>query len=96
MEIIAIDFYLMSNSYEQFLWAMESKVSNQSNKTNHKTENKPKLKESNDPMDLIRMQTEVGLFESMAQSKTLTIIVILAIMFFGGFFFFLYKMAGAA
>ncbi|WP_147302222.1 hypothetical protein [Thalassotalea euphylliae] len=71
-------------------------MSNQPNKIDHKTEHKPKLKESNDPMDLIRMQTEVGLFESMVQSKTLTVVVILAIVLFGGFFLFLYKMAGAA
>ena len=74
-----------------------SKMNKQSdNSTDNSLDKRPKLKESNDPMDLIRMQTEVGLFESMAQSKTLTIIVILAVVFFGGFFFFLYKMAGAA
>ena len=56
---------------------------------------KPKLKESNDNMDLFRMQTEVALLDSMSRSKTLTIMVILGIIAFGGFFYFLYKMAVA-
>lgn len=39
------------------------------------------------------MQTEVGLIESMLQSKTLTIVVIVALTLIGGFFIFLSKMA---
>lgn len=39
------------------------------------------------------MQTEVGLIESMLQSKTLTIVVIVALTLIGGFFIFLSEMA---
>lgn len=56
---------------------------------------RPALRESTDKLDLIRMQTEVGLIDSMLRSKTLTSIVIVGILFFSGFFYFLYKMAGA-
>lgn len=55
--------------------------------------NKPKLKESNDPLDLVRMQTEVALLDSMSKSKTLTAMVIIGTLAFSGFFYFLYKMA---
>ncbi|REL27251.1 hypothetical protein DXX93_12195 [Thalassotalea euphylliae] len=82
---------------------MSKQAHNQQKKAAHKSDlkpeckgGKPRLKESNDPMDLIRMQTEFALFESMLQSKTLTILVILAVVLFGSFFLFLYKMAGAA
>jgi hypothetical protein len=56
---------------------------------------KPTLKESTDKFDLIRMQTEFGLIDSMLRSKTLTSIVVVGILLFTGFFYFLYKMAGA-
>lgn len=36
-----------------------------------------------------------GLFESMKQSKTLTVMVIVGVVSFSAFIFFLYKMAGA-
>ena len=55
--------------------------------------NKPKLKESNDPLDLVRMQTEVALLDSMSKSKTLTAMVIIGTLAFSGFFYFLYKMS---
>lgn len=56
---------------------------------------KPTLKETTDKLDLIRMQTEVGLMDSMLRSKTLTSIVVGGILFFSAFFYFLYKVAGA-
>lgn len=43
--------------------------------------------------ELIKMQTEVGLIESMSQSKTLTVVVIVAVVLIGGLFIFLSKMA---
>jgi len=52
--------------------------------------NKPQLKESDDNMDLIRMQTEVALIDSMTKSKTLTIIVLVGIASFAGFAYFLF------
>lgn len=55
--------------------------------------NKPKLKESNDIMDLIRMQTEFALLESMTKSKTLTVMVIVGLICLVGLYYFLYKMA---
>lgn len=54
---------------------------------------KPKINETVEPKDLIKMQTEVGLLESMFQSKTLTAIVVIVITLFGGFFLFLSKVA---
>lgn len=56
--------------------------------------NNPRIKEGVEPKDLIKMQTEVGLIESMFQSKTLTAIVIITIILLGGFFMFLSKVAG--
>ena len=56
--------------------------------------NNPRIKEDVEPKDLIKMQTEVGIIESMLQSKTLTAIVIIAIILLGGFFMFLSKVTG--
>ena len=56
--------------------------------------NNPRIKEDVEPKGLIKMQTEVGLIESMLQSKTLTAIVIIAIILLGGFFMFLSKVTG--
>ena len=56
--------------------------------------NNRRIKEGVEPKDLIKMQTEVGLIESMSQSKTLTAIVIIATILLGGFFIFLSKVAG--
>lgn len=56
--------------------------------------NNPRIKEGVEPKDLIKMQTEVGLIESMFQSKTLTAIVIIAIILLSGFFMFLSKVTG--
>ena len=56
--------------------------------------NNPRIKEDVEPKDLIKMQTEVGLIESMLQSKTLTAIVIISIILLGGFFMFLSKVTG--
>ncbi|WP_240920226.1 hypothetical protein [Pseudoalteromonas sp. SA25] len=56
--------------------------------------NNPRIKKGIEPTDLIKMQTEVGLIESMFQSKTLTAIVIIAIILLGGFFMFLSKVTG--
>ncbi|WP_085297585.1 hypothetical protein [Cognaticolwellia mytili] len=55
---------------------------------------KPQLKESDDNLDLLRMQTEVALIDSMTKSKTLTIMVIVSVLAFSGFAYFLYRMAG--
>ncbi|MCK8043840.1 hypothetical protein MSG37_03005 [Shewanella sp. 1CM18E] len=44
--------------------------------------------------DLFAMQTEVALLQSMARSKTLTIMVVVGVLGFAGFILFLYKMAG--
>ena len=60
---------------------------------NNETSN-PRIKEDIEPKDLIKMQTEIGLIESMLQSKTLTAIVIIAIILLGGFFMFLSKVTG--
>ncbi|MEJ2912379.1 hypothetical protein [Pseudoalteromonas sp. C12FD-1] len=56
--------------------------------------NNPSIQEGVEPKDLIKIQTEVGLIESMFQSKTLTAIVIIAIILLGGFFMFLSKVTG--
>lgn len=56
--------------------------------------NNRRIKEGVEPKDLIKMQTEVGLIESMSQSKTLTAIVIIATILLVGFFIFLSKVAG--
>lgn len=55
--------------------------------------NKPRLKESKDVKDLVKMQAEVALAESMLRSKTLTIMVVVGITIFAGFGYFLVKMA---
>jgi len=59
-----------------------------------KQSGKPQLKESNDKLDLIWMQTEVALVDSMTKSKTLTIMVVVGVLAFFGFAYFLYKMIG--
>lgn len=51
-----------------------------------KKHNKPRLNESSDAADLVKMQTEVALVESMAQSKALTIMLIVGLSGFAGFF----------
>ena len=53
--------------------------------------NKPQLKESDDNMDFVRMQTEVALIDSMTQSKTLTVIVLVGVSSFAGFVYFLFS-----
>ncbi|WP_406667808.1 hypothetical protein [Gallaecimonas sp. GXIMD1310] len=55
--------------------------------------NKPKLKESNDPLDLLRMQTEFALLSSIFKSKTLAVMAIVGVLAFSGFGYFLFKMA---
>ena len=65
-----------------------------------KQESKPKAKNtamnsvSSGLTDLFAMQTEVALLQSMARSKTLTIMVVVGALCFAGFILFLYKMAG--
>ena len=61
----------------------------------HKNSTKPRLKESTDKLDLLRMQPEVALVSSMLKSKTLTTFVIIGVLGFATFFYFLYNMAGA-
>lgn len=56
---------------------------------------KRKLKESSGFSDLIKMQTEFALIESMLKSKTLTIMATVGTLLFSAFLFFLFKMAGA-
>lgn len=61
----------------------------------HKKNTKPRLEESTDKLDLLRMQPEVALVSSMLKSKTLTAFVIIGVLGFATFFYFLYNMAGA-
>ena len=56
--------------------------------------NKPKLAEDDELKELFRMQTGVGLVESMLLSKTLAAMVITGLLLFGGFFLFLFEIAG--
>ena len=58
-----------------------------------RTTNQSRLKESNDPMDFMRMQTEYALFKSMMKSKTLTLLVVVSTLLFVGFGTFLFNMA---
>ena len=44
--------------------------------------------------DLVNMQTEVGLFASMRESKTLTALVVIACIIIAVFFYFLSKATG--
>lgn len=54
--------------------------------------NKTPIKKTFTPVEeLIEMQTEVGLVDSMRQSKTLTIMVILGITSFAAFMYFLFN-----
>ena len=59
-----------------------------------KQDSKPQLKDPSSISDLFRIQTEVGLLESMSRSKALTILVIAGVLLFSGFFYFLFKMGG--
>jgi len=56
---------------------------------------RPQLRQSSGLRDLVKMQPEVALFESMLKSKTLTIMVGVMLSSFLGFLYFLSKMAGA-
>ncbi len=49
---------------------------------------KPQLRESSSLKDLVKMQPEVALFESMLKSKTLTIVVGVMRSSFLGFLYF--------
>ena len=51
---------------------------------------KTQFQEANDNIDLIRMQTEVELIESMTKSNTVTIMIIVAIVSFASFASFVY------
>jgi len=55
---------------------------------------KSREKESSANSDLVKMQTEIALFESMTKSKTLTIMVVAGAVLFSGFLYLLYTMAG--
>jgi hypothetical protein len=57
--------------------------------------NKRALKESFEPLDLLRMQTEFALLKSMTQSKTLTAMVIIGVTAYSGFIYWVVKMASA-
>jgi len=52
---------------------------------------KPQLRESSSLKDLVKMQPEVALFESMLKSKTLTIMVGVMLSSFLGFLYFYLK-----
>jgi hypothetical protein len=56
---------------------------------------KPQLRESSSLKDLVKMQPEVALFESMSKSKTLTVMVIVSISSFLLFLYFLFNTAVA-
>jgi hypothetical protein len=57
--------------------------------------NKSALKESFEPLDLLRMQPEVALLESMSQSKTLTAMIVIGAITYSGFIYWVVKMASA-
>ncbi|GEA12498.1 hypothetical protein [Alteromonas sp. KUL49] len=57
--------------------------------------NKQKISKSMKASDLIEMQTEVALAQSMAKSKTLTIMVAIAVLCIGTLSYFLFKSIGA-
>lgn len=57
----------------------------------HKTMNT----QSEDLHELIKMQTEFALIESMLRSKTLSAMVLVGVVLFAAFGYFLYRMAGA-
>lgn len=50
---------------------------------------------SEDQLELIKMQTEFALIESMLRSKTLSAMVLVGVVSFAAFGYFLYRMAGA-
>ena len=52
---------------------------------------KPQLRESSSLKDLVKMQPEVALFESMLKSKTLTIMVGVMLSSFLGFLYFMHN-----
>lgn len=50
---------------------------------------------SKDLHELVNMQIEFALIESMLRSKTLSAMVLVGVALFAGFGYFLYRMAGA-
>ncbi|MGB1199633.1 MAG: hypothetical protein ACPG46_11330 [Thalassotalea sp.] len=53
----------------------------------------PNLNKGESWKDLVEMQTEFALLDSMLKSKTLVIMVIVLLTLLGGFCYFLYRMA---
>ncbi|PRO72200.1 hypothetical protein C6Y40_18665 [Alteromonas alba] len=51
--------------------------------------------QSEDLHELVKMQTEFALIESMLRSKTLSAMVLVGVVLFEAFGYFLYRMAGA-
>jgi len=51
--------------------------------------------QSEDLHELVKMQTEFALIESMLRSKTLSAMVLVGVVLFAAFGYFLYRMAGA-
>ena len=56
--------------------------------------NGQEFEKSNTTSDLIKMQTEFALLDSMFKSKTLSIMVILGVIGFISFFYYLFKISG--
>ena len=50
---------------------------------------------SEDHLELIKIQTEFALIESMLRSKTLSAMVLVGVVLFAAFGYFLFRMAGA-
>lgn len=50
---------------------------------------------SEDHLELIKMQTEFALIESMLRSKTLSAMVLVGVVLFAAFGYFLFRVAGA-
>ena len=58
-------------------------------------QHRARITKSEDHPDLIKMQTEFALIESMLGSKTLCAMVLVGAELFADFGYFLYRMAGA-
>ena len=57
-------------------------------------QHRARITKSEDHPDLIKMQTEFALIESMLRSKTLSAMVLVGVVFFAAFGYFLYRIAG--
>jgi len=56
--------------------------------------NKPKINENVDVADLVKMQAEYALAESMSKSKTLLFMTLVGVLITTGLFWFLFEVVG--